>query len=141
MMFQMLCPPLGRMTPGRLCEAGINSTRPFLISRNKARYPTITRSFHFRTLKRPGCPIFETVLRHIALPVPHCQILWPFHPVEALNKVFHISTMPAKGLPEFNLSEKVVLVSGGARGLGLTQAEALLEAGAIGTHHTTGLQE
>ncbi|PGH08750.1 hypothetical protein AJ80_07788 [Polytolypa hystricis UAMH7299] len=34
-------------------------------------------------------------------------------------------------LPEFALTGKVVLVSGGARGLGLTQAEALLEAGAI----------
>ena len=36
----------------------------------------------------------------------------------------------AKRLPEFNLTDKVILVSGAARGLGLTQAEALLEAGA-----------
>ncbi|KAI1932234.1 hypothetical protein LOZ58_003360 [Ophidiomyces ophidiicola] len=36
-----------------------------------------------------------------------------------------------KGLAEFDLTKKVVLVSGAARGLGLTQAEALLEAGAI----------
>ncbi|KAH7126994.1 hypothetical protein B0J11DRAFT_526937 [Dendryphion nanum] len=35
------------------------------------------------------------------------------------------------GLKEFDLTKKVVLVSGAARGLGLTQAEALLEAGAI----------
>ncbi|EFE45096.1 oxidoreductase, short chain dehydrogenase/reductase family [Trichophyton verrucosum HKI 0517] len=34
-------------------------------------------------------------------------------------------------LPEFQLANKVVLVSGAARGLGLTQAEALLEAGAV----------
>ncbi|KAL5359108.1 hypothetical protein BJX96DRAFT_54243 [Aspergillus floccosus] len=33
-------------------------------------------------------------------------------------------------MPEFSLAGKVVCVSGGARGLGLTQAEALLEAGA-----------
>ncbi|KAL9061112.1 MAG: hypothetical protein Q9162_000257 [Coniocarpon cinnabarinum] len=35
-----------------------------------------------------------------------------------------------KRLPELNLADRVVLVSGGARGLGLVQAEALLEAGA-----------
>lgn len=35
-----------------------------------------------------------------------------------------------KRLPEFGLTDRVVLVSGAARGLGLTQAEALLEAGA-----------
>ncbi len=33
-------------------------------------------------------------------------------------------------LPEFSLKGKVIVVSGGGRGVGLTQAEALLEAGA-----------
>ncbi|KAL8951450.1 MAG: hypothetical protein Q9222_002575 [Ikaeria aurantiellina] len=35
-----------------------------------------------------------------------------------------------KRMPELNLTDKVILVSGAAQGLGLTQAEALLEAGA-----------
>ncbi|KAL2023600.1 hypothetical protein VTK56DRAFT_1757 [Thermocarpiscus australiensis] len=34
-------------------------------------------------------------------------------------------------LPEFSLRDRVIIVSGGARGVGLTQAEALLEAGAV----------
>ena len=37
-----------------------------------------------------------------------------------------------KRLPEFALNDKVVLVTGAARGLGLVQAEALCEAGATG---------
>lgn len=59
-------------------------------------------------------------------------------------KAFHASPKPlgphitsptlTRVLPEFNLQGKVIVVSGGARGLGLTQAEALLEAGAIGTN-------
>jgi hypothetical protein len=39
---------------------------------------------------------------------------------------------PKQLLPEFSLRDKVIVVSGGARGLGLVQAEALLEAGARG---------
>lgn len=43
-------------------------------------------------------------------------------------------------LQEFSLTNKVICVSGAARGLGLTQAEALLEAGAI-VHALDRLEE
>ena len=39
---------------------------------------------------------------------------------------------------EFDLAGKVFIVSGGARGLGLSMAEALVEAGATGIHTSIG---
>lgn len=52
--------------------------------------------------------------------------------IQSQNKAPATYLGTTKRLPEFNLVDKVVLVSGAARGLGLTQAEALLEAGATG---------
>ncbi|KAL8964785.1 MAG: hypothetical protein Q9183_004217, partial [Haloplaca sp. 2 TL-2023] len=56
----------------------------------------------------------------------------PLQESENLKKDSKSATFLAttKRMPEFSLTDKVILVSGGARGLGLTQAEALLEAGA-----------
>ncbi|TLD32867.1 hypothetical protein PspLS_01292 [Pyricularia sp. CBS 133598] len=44
------------------------------------------------------------------------------------------SSSATTSLPEFSLKDKVLVVSGGGRGLGLVQAEALLEAGAREVH-------
>ncbi|KAF4242899.1 hypothetical protein CNMCM8980_000271 [Aspergillus fumigatiaffinis] len=51
-------------------------------------------------------------------------------PVVPATKQADVSLGSRGRMPEFSLAAKVVLVSGAARGLGLTQAEALLEAGA-----------
>ncbi len=47
----------------------------------------------------------------------------------------------SKILPEFNLDGKVIIVTGGGRGLGLVQAEALIEAGATGEFHAMAVIE
>ncbi|KAI2630383.1 NAD(P)-binding protein [Hypomontagnella submonticulosa] len=54
-----------------------------------------------------------------------------FHSTTARSsKAASTQTSPSGLLPEFSLKDKVIVVSGGAQGLGLVQAEALLEAGA-----------
>ncbi|KAK7985043.1 NAD(P)-binding protein [Apiospora saccharicola] len=53
-----------------------------------------------------------------------------FHSTPAPQTVDPIKHSPKALLPEFSLKNKVIIVSGGAQGLGLVQTEALLEAGA-----------
>lgn len=55
-----------------------------------------------------------------------------FHSTPTNQTVDPIKHSPKALLPEFSLKDKVIIVSGGAQGLGLVQTEALLEAGAKG---------
>lgn len=61
---------------------------------------------------------------------PRVMAARPFH-----TSMMHRNVAPVMRsdiLPDFSLKGKVIVVSGGARGLGLIQTEALLEAGATG---------
>jgi hypothetical protein len=91
---------------------------------------------HVSRAVRQQRPTFVTSARNatraFSTTIPRCQKDSPPKPPagDSAEQPF-LGTQ--KRLAEFNLSNKVVLVSGAARGLGLVQAEALLEAGAIGT--------
>lgn len=102
------------MTPALRClpRAASRAARPLCA-------PILSRSFsHVRPLLAAAQP-----------QQPHQPLSSPGTSVAAV-KSGQASLGTAKRLPEFNLAGKVVLVSGAGRGLGLVQAEALLEAGA-----------
>lgn len=54
--------------------------------------------------------------------------------MESLTNGDDARSIASKYFPEFNVQKHVVIVTGGGRGLGLTMAEALYQAGAIGRH-------
>lgn len=72
----------------------------------------------------------RAITQTITTPLNHTRSLHqtPSHPLPA-SEPFKLDR--TKRLPEFfSLQDKVILISGGGRGVGLTQAEAVLEAGA-----------
>jgi hypothetical protein len=104
------------MTPALRClpRAASRAARPLCA-------PILSRSFsHVRPLLAASSP-----------QQPHQPLSSPGNSL-ATVKSNQVPLGTAKRLPEFNLAGKVVLVSGAGRGLGLVQAEALLEAGATG---------
>lgn len=72
-------------------------------------------------------------LSHIASRIPEYNPTVTTRDFHSTNR--RLNSPPSSGtpilLPEFNLKDKVIVVSGGGRGLGLVQSEALLEAGAV----------
>ncbi|KAI1378676.1 NAD(P)-binding protein [Hypoxylon crocopeplum] len=94
--------------------------------------PSVGRLARVAPRVAPACSLVTRASRAVA-----CR--WPTRE-ESTRRSFHNSTARSSKrnpipnsplvLPEFSLKDKVIVVSGGAQGLGLVQAEALLEAGA-----------
>lgn len=113
---------LGQFSPhGTLVLSVNNKSNSFA-----ALYPERSSSFIMVSLEDslPRGPLPSNGAR-LAPDAPHQDL----HAVANGKPTTYLGTQ--KRLPEMNLVDHVVLVSGAARGLGLTQAEALLEAGAI----------
>ncbi|KAI1408963.1 putative 5-keto-D-gluconate 5-reductase [Hypoxylon sp. FL1857] len=94
--------------------------------------PTLGRLARTTPRVAPACGLAARVAGTVAArqPIRDESTRRSFHSTTArASKQGTIQNSP-KVLPEFSLEDKVIIVSGGAQGLGLVQAEALLEAGA-----------
>lgn len=82
----------------------------------------------------PRAKSITRLLPPISLFSSQSSFLQPQKQFPTVSSYRHLSTSPARhspsSLPDFNLKNHVILVTGAARGLGLSLSEALLEAGA-----------
>ncbi|KAK3336700.1 hypothetical protein B0T19DRAFT_47372 [Cercophora scortea] len=99
----------------KLLSRTVAAAVPRTLSRASPRCPGILQRHSRELLSRPASAAPAVLLR-------------TFHQGPKLQTAQPASTSTL--LPEFSLKGRVIVVSGGGRGLGLTQAEALLEAGA-----------
>lgn len=112
------------------------SISPLRRTINHSNITPLQSSRNSSSKKKPMSPSFESLPENITAEVAARGPQSPPAEEKAADGAFPTVFLGTKRrLPEFILTEKVVCVSGGARGLGLTQAEALLEAGATGKCH------
>ena len=124
----MAAPRLARSLRSLPLTTAINQTRPFTVSALRLSKDS-SKDKDKDQLTNP--PKGNPVISGRGPPAPPSA--------DAANRKdnTHAATFmgTSKRMPEFAMNDKVVLVTGAARGLGLVTAEALLEAGATGTSH------
>lgn len=95
------------------------------------------RLIPLRSLQLLGRQAFCPALRGMAVTVGAHRRSWSVPVANGLFPRFSSTgATTVQSIPEFGMKDKIVLITGGARGLGFTQAKGLIEAGAKGAGPT-----